>query len=325
MNGSEHLTENQLNDYFGNHALKGEAKHRIGRHLLQCDFCLKRLPQPTTEQFWAALMTDEETEVSSDGRSLLAARLELIAQSLKQPKIFALGAASLAVVLFFSTFLWLSQAESYETGNEVVQNFETKNSQPVFDQTGDQQMDLPRESSSGDNNSSSPASTQTVSQPEPIETKLIKTKQTTKSVAHSNVFDAKKQVNLLQKENVALTRGSAMPKCDDQPAIDLTVEASNEKVVLKWKKVPKAAKYHLYISDEEEILIDEYETGQGTSYALTKPLDPAKTYQWKVIITLENGETVIGDARKFTVKDLKSNPKKSERKGKSEIRCTEDK
>lgn len=116
-----------------------------------------------------------------------------------------------------------------------------------------------------------------------------------------------------------------MPKCDNQPAIDLTVEASNEKVVLKWKKVPKAAKYHLYISDEEEILIDEYETGQGTSYALTKPLDPAKTYQWKVIITLENGETVIGDARKFTVKELKSNPKKSERKGKSEIRCSEDK
>jgi hypothetical protein len=184
---------------------------------------------------------------------------------------------------------------------------------------------VPRESPNGDDSSSSPASTQTVSQPEPVETKLIKTKQTTKSVASSNIFDAKKQGNPLQKENVALTRGSAVPKCDEPPAIDLTVEASNEKVVLKWKKVPKAAKYHLYISDEEEILIDEYETEQKTFYALTKPLDPAKTYQWKVIITLENGETVIGDARKFTVKDLKSNPKKSERKRKSEIRCSEDK
>lgn len=325
MNGSEHLTENQLNDYFGNHALKGEAKHRIGRHLLQCDFCLKRLPQPTTEQFWAALMTDEETEVSNDERSSLAARLDLIAQSLKQPKIFALGAAALAVVLFFSTFLWLNQAESSEMENEVVQNFETKNSQPVFDQTGDKQTDLPRESSSGDNNSSSHVMPQAVHQQEPAQTNLLKPKQNAKTVDSSNVFSAKKQENLPRRENVALTRGSAMPKCGDQPAIDLTVAASSEKVMLKWKKVPKAAKYHLYISDEEEILIDEYETERETFYALTKPLDPLKTYQWKVVITLENGETVIGDSRKFTVKDLNPNQKKSEKKGKSEIRCSEDK
>ena len=65
MNRSEHLTENQLHDYLGNSALDREAKHRIGRHLLQCDFCLKRLPPPTAEQFWAALMTDNETDDDS--------------------------------------------------------------------------------------------------------------------------------------------------------------------------------------------------------------------------------------------------------------------
>ncbi len=96
MNRSEHLTDIQLTDYFGD-ALERAAKHDIGRHLLQCDFCLKRSPQPTPEQFWAALMTDE-VEDSQDERTSLAARLKLVAGVLKQPKIFALSAAALAAV-----------------------------------------------------------------------------------------------------------------------------------------------------------------------------------------------------------------------------------
>jgi hypothetical protein len=74
MNRSEHLTENQLDDYFGNSVLAQGARHEIGRHLLQCDFCLKRLPQPTTEHFWAALMTDENADDAFDERESLAAR-----------------------------------------------------------------------------------------------------------------------------------------------------------------------------------------------------------------------------------------------------------
>ncbi len=103
MNRSEHLTENQLSDYFGNAALDKEAKHRIGRHLLQCDFCLKRLPQPTAEQFWAALMTDEADD-SPDERTTLAARLNSIVQSLKHPKVFAIergGVGSFNIFLGF--------------------------------------------------------------------------------------------------------------------------------------------------------------------------------------------------------------------------------
>lgn len=119
MNRSEHLTDNQLTDYFGD-ALEREAKHAIGRHLLQCDFCLKRLPQPTPEQFWAALMTDENADDFVDERESLAAPLMLIVQKLMQPKIFALSAATLAIVLFFSAFIWLGAAKSSETEKEVA-------------------------------------------------------------------------------------------------------------------------------------------------------------------------------------------------------------
>jgi hypothetical protein len=71
------------------------------------------LPQPTAEQFLAALMTDEDDD-SLDEKMTLAARLNLIVQSLKQPKLFAISTAALAILLFFSAFIWLNAAKSFE-------------------------------------------------------------------------------------------------------------------------------------------------------------------------------------------------------------------
>lgn len=330
MNKSEHLTENQLNDYFGNHALKGEAKHRIGRHLLQCDFCLKRLPQPTTEQFWAALMTDEETEVSSDEKCSLAARLDLIAQSLKQPKVFVFGAAALVIALFFSAFIWLNAAKSSEAQNEVAQNFEVNDSQPVFNQTGSVEIKKPDVLPNVESNiiPSAPATARVIAKREPASASNNAPKHNLKTAFRNDLnLQTPAKSPGAQKANISSTRGglSDLPKCGSDVALETTTDASGETVTLKWKKVSKAAKYHLYISDDEEILLDEFETDEETSFVLKKPLDPLKTYKWKVVVTLENGETVIGDAQKFTVKDLKSNRKKSGKKEKSEIRCSEDK
>jgi hypothetical protein len=324
MNRSEHLTENQLNAYFGNSALAQEAKHEIGRHLLQCDFCLKRLPQPTAEHFWTALMTDENADDFVDERASLAACLRLIVQKLMQPKVFALSTAALAVVLFFSAFIWLNAAKSSEMEKEVAVNFETKEPQPVFNQTGDENINLPHEFPGNENSPSSPVSNQIVVRQETLEVKSVRPKQNTK-IASSNDFKAKTQENMPQKENIVLTRGGKSQKCGEHPMIDFAAEKSDENVVLKWKKIPNAAKYHLYVSDDEEILVDEFESAEATSYVLKKPLDLLKTYKWKIVVTLENGETVVSNSQKFTVKDLRSDQKKSKRKEKSEIRCSEDK
>jgi HAMP domain-containing protein len=322
MNRSEHLTDNQLNAYFGDSTFDREAKHKIGQHLLQCDDCLKRLPQPTPAHFWKALMTDENSEDAVDERESFAVRLRHIIQKLTQPKIFALSAAGLLIVLFFSAFIWLNAAKSSEVEKEVAQNIETKEPQIIFNNAGEEKINLPSVIPTAKSDNSSPsASTRIVPDRDLPTAKEIKPKSNSKT-ASSNDFSVKKQGNLLQKENIALTRGGATPKCGAPTAINLAVETSGEKVVLKWIKVPNAAKYHLYVSDDEEILIDEYETTEGTSYALTKPIDPAKTYQWKVVITLENGNTVIGDSQKFTVKEIQQNLKKSEKNKKFFVRCT---
>ena len=325
MNQSQHLTENQLTDYFSNAALDKEAKHRIGRHLLQCDFCLKRLPQPTTEQFWAALMTDDDAKDSRDERTTLTAQLSSIFQSLKHPKVFALSAAALAVLIFFSAFIWLDAAKSSEMETEVAQNFEP--AQSVFNQNSDEQIN-PSSILPTDENTYpfSPATTsRAIAKPDSPATSNTP-KHNLKTAARTDISlkTQVKSANESEKANISSTRGgsSVLPKCA-AVAVEMTTGSKGEAITLKWKKVPSAAKYHLYISDDDEILVDEYETEQETSYVLKKPLDPVKVYRWKVVITLEDGSTVIGDSQKFTIKNFHPNQKKSERKEKSDIRCSQ--
>lgn len=142
MNGSKHLTDNQLADYFGN-LLERETKHVVGRHLLQCDLCLKKLPQPTPEQFMAALMAENETNDASDvSKTSLATQLKFTAQLLKRQKIFALSAGGLAIVLFFSAFVWLGAVRSSVFESEVAENFEIKDTPSVFNQSDDEKINL---------------------------------------------------------------------------------------------------------------------------------------------------------------------------------------
>lgn len=344
MSPSEHLTENQLNDYLGNSALDKNEKHRTGRHLLQCDFCLKRLPQPTPQQFWAALMTDNNcVDDSRDDKATLAAWLNSISDSLKQPKILVWGASALAICLFVTAFFWFDAAKSSYAEKEVAQSFEVIETQSVPNLNGDNNENLPPtfpNSNDGDDNSPSP--------PLNVESKLpisgnVKSgnRSSARIVSGQNSpVSTNAQPKAISKTaprksdtwdptitNVSSTRGGAvgLPKCCELQPLDLAIGISNEAVLLKWKKVPNAAKYHIYVSDDEEILVDEFETEQETAYALKKPLAPQKTYQWKVVITLEDGKTIVGDSQKFTVKDLQSNQKRSDRKKGNAIRCSESK
>lgn len=62
---ANHLTQEQLNAY---HSMPRNDKetHKLGRHLLLCDDCLKRLPIPTREQFLRAVFDDEIDEDNFD-------------------------------------------------------------------------------------------------------------------------------------------------------------------------------------------------------------------------------------------------------------------
>ena len=120
---------------------------------------------------------------------------------------------------------------------------------------------------------------------------------------------------------VSKIRGAAS-NCNDAGLFEMGFESIEQTHVLKWRKFPDAVKYHLYISDDDEVLIDEFETGQATSYALTKPLDQKKSYRWKVIITLANGKTMNVATQKFSSLDFLSVQNRTIHKTRALTRCS---
>lgn len=323
MKTTKHLTNHQLKVYFED-SLEKETKQAIGRHLLQCDFCLKRLPSPTSEQFWSALLMENDVNDLQAEKITSATRLEVNVQSLFQRSFSPMSAVVLTIVLVVVSFTFINfikSAESLDVDNDnVVAEFSPSiNTSPALERTSSNVSEKPTAVFSvTENNRSRADFNRTANRNFPVKNVASSKSKLTSRVTTNTQMTDKSLVRSNMK--ISTTRGSISPKrrLDETPNCSVA-EIDDEKVVLKWNKVPKAVKYHLYVSDDDEILIDEFETERETFYVLNKPLDAAKTYQWKLIVTLENGETVLGNPQSFKVKNLES--KRKSRK-KSDTRCT---
>lgn len=301
----KHLTKAELAAYSLGTLDTGKS-HKIGRHLLTCAECRRLMPMPSVERFWTAIMTDSEIKeatVKDESENFLSS----IYSFLKLQSGLLWGGASLVIILSFSFLLWLSLSNS---GRELVQNYENdselKFPLPMLTPTNEKQI------SSTNSNRAVISSTPRISKTEVPKQKTIE---------NISRQDFNKPILKQQDNKIVATRGVSA-KCSENNSIEIEFVTSNENFVFKWKAVPKATKYHLYISDDEEILIDEFETPNETTFVLKKSLDPLKTYKWKIIVTLEDGQQVIGDSQKFTMKDFQTKQKKIETKRSSETRCS---
>ncbi|HRH40292.1 MAG TPA: zf-HC2 domain-containing protein [Pyrinomonadaceae bacterium] len=308
MTNFKHLTQIELVAYHSDSLAKDE-RHEIGKHLLNCAECRKLLPMPSVERFWAAIMTDSEIQDApqkEDTENFLSSLSSLI----KLQSGLLWGGAALLIIFCFSFLLWSGSTDS---SNEVVQTFDNELSSELT-------FPLPVQTTVKENPASSTNSKRVEVMPTPKNLKLDSPKP---KISQNNLSqDFKKPTSKQPDETISATRGVSA-KCSENREVEIELSLSKENLVFKWKKVPKAVKYHLYISDDEEILIDEYETADETTFVLKKPLDPLKTYKWKIIITLENGQTIPGPSNKFTVKDFQTKQSKPEKKI-SDNRCGED-
>lgn len=309
MTNFKHLSKAELLAYSLGSLEKPESHRDIGRHLLNCAECRKSLPMPSIDRFWAAIDTDAEIKDAPQKEESENFLLSLIS-FLKFESGFAWGGAALIIIFSFSLLLWLNFADQ---SREVVQTFNNES---------DSEFNFPAalETRIKDNSASITNSNRAVTVPTAKNSKSDSPKP---KISQSNLSqDSKKpSLKLERNETVSATRGVST-KCGENQPIRIEFSADKENFVFKWKAVPKAAKYHLYISDDDEILIDEFETDAETSFVLKKPLDPMKTYKWKIIVTLENGQQVVGDSQKFTIRDFQSDQKKIETKKSSETRCS---
>lgn len=309
MTNFKHLTQIELLAYH-NDTLEKAERQKVKKHLLNCADCRKQLPLPSVEQFWAAIMTNSDTIEAPVKVKTEVSQISIFARFssfLKLQSGLLWGSALLIIIFSFSFLLWLSVADSSRI---VVQKFENESGSELKSPT-------PTVTSTNGNPASSANSNQVVVNPTP---KISKREDKPKILQNNSRRELNKPNLKEKKENISTVRGSST-YCNEEENIALEFVANKENFVFKWKKVPNAVKYHLYISDDDEILIDEFETEKETTFILKKSLDPLKSYKWKIIVTLENGKTLVSSSQKFKVNNFQKTPLRFNEKKTTNGRC----
>ncbi len=313
MNPSEHLTDIQIAAFTACRLPERESRE-IGSHLLGCVNCRGLLPLPVLDGFWKAVMNEKAYDrlepFSTDST------IRKFAKLFSKPRSLAWSTGSLVVIL--SLALLILSTVSKETGveNDVAKSIEIE--VPVSwgaDQTDSRRIVLPPPPKSDVPHNEPP----TVSPVGP----QFPNRRDSRSTEDLRTAEGRRAPARRANTNISSTRG-AMTKCGIERTFGMQLGSAESNLQLKWETVPNATKYNLYISDDDEILIDEYETDKDTSYILKKTLDPKKSYKWKIVITLEDGKTLSVDARKFSARDLQSNQKVRKSSAKADTRCLMD-
>lgn len=307
MKNFQHLTKNQILAY-SNDSLNEVDSKEIGRHLLNCEICRKTLPIPTVEQFWSAILTDREGDAQSlDKKTVeVSSIMSGFSSFLNFHSNLIWSGAILTVLIGFSFLIWLSVANSNREIAGVINNegiSEEKSLLPVS--TPKEKVLTP------------PNSNRIVIAPTPKQPKMDAPKQMS---PRNNVVNKSERKELNKKDQTSEIRGVSS-NCNEDKGLELEFSTNKENFVFKWKKVPNAVKYHLYISDDEEILIDEFETERETTFILKKSLDPLKSYKWKIIVTLESGKTLLSSSQKFKVNNFQKTPLRFNDKKNTNGRC----
>jgi len=274
------------------------------------------LPIPDRAQVWTAITTEREVnEIQRTVSSPSADRADskwFVGLFCKRNRL-AWAGSMLLLAFSLAGLLIMSASNGENTENEVVRTFQLEN--PIPAPNGNQATEL--NAGLPDSGTDSPVKgVNSVSKDREGAKTRRKTDSRTTAATDNRTTRG-------MNRSISPTRGSITP-CAVGRTIEMELGSHKSDLILRWRRVRNAAKYHLYVSDDNEILIDEFETDQDTSYVLKKPLDPSKAYKWKIVITLENGQVIVADSQKFTSEDIRSVQEKvSSKRQRSVTRCSE--
>lgn len=325
MNAARHLTKNQLAGYSA--GTLSEAKARAaGRHLLQCEACRKLMPMPSPERFMSVLMTENDL-VSAGTTTTTAAAAEKMVTSTRRslnaylavfnsPTGFAWSAGALVLILTITTFLWIyagRQQKMAGDNGEVAQINSAEReviNPPVF---------VPSPVSIGSSNSGSSDhpgrlpgddnSFRVVNGVKQTEHKDKPLRETERDYQPDRRLTNKTDRSLSGSNSgankIVVSTSRSLNDCPPgSPEIVLSpyFETVTEKQpVLRWKAVPGAVQYELYVSDSEQMLVEKGEVKDDTSYRLKKELEANKSYKWKVIALLSDNKRLSSDSINFSI------------------------
>jgi len=311
MKTVEHLTKEQLEGYAADSLAPADAD-TTGRHLLQCAVCRDRLPAPTPEQFWAALLIDEPEREEGFVTENLAPKqspFSTVFTLFRQPAL--LGVCALILIAGFSFLIWLGASKQSNSEPEVAQRGETpkkaetsntENNFPIIENlpdatTGDQILTVENHDSSRqqqqqsrlakpENNSSN--TTETPNQPSETEDReLAQLLENTPPAVSSLRADQEK---ILRNSNSDDKKNSSSaPTFALLAPVGETVLENTP--VFRWQKMANVTNYRISILDADfnEVLTAEV---SGNSFKPDKPLKRGAKYLWRVAAQTASGETL---------------------------------
>jgi hypothetical protein len=245
----------------------------IGRHLLICKECRAKLPAGSPEEFLNCVFEDTLQFESQCRRSVFAFP-SFSTFSIARAAAFA----GLAVVLIVGLYLVAGDRLAPSGTTTVARGDQSDvsiNVDPVPPQRAEtlpSPVDYPPALRDPDSRSGSANS---------------------KNHVRSGQGRTRRALSPAPTFRNAETRGNGNP-CSNRTTVHLESVSDGQEVVLKWNAVKGAASYDVYIADLDENLIDHFESKSRTSYRSSVILEPTRTYRWKLIITLLNGNRIVG-------------------------------
>jgi hypothetical protein len=326
MNVVEHLTKNQLAGYSTGTLSETEAR-AAGRHLLQCEACRKLMPMPSPERFMSVLMTENDlvaagttTTTAAAEKTVASTRRSLSAYFavFNSPAGFAWSAGgALVLILTVTAFLWIyadrQQTTSGGDNGEIAQINPAEReviNPPVFIPSpvsiGSSNLGIGDHPSKSTGNDNSFRVVNGVKEAQHKEKPLRETERDSQPDKRlNNKIDRSLTGSNSGSNKVVVSTSRSLNDCPQgSPEIVLSpyFETVTEKQpVLRWKAVPGAVQYELYVSDSEQMMVEKGEVKDDTSFRLKKELEANKSYKWKVIALLSENKRLSSDSISFSV------------------------
>lgn len=305
----EHLTRFELKAYAEN-SLAPREHQQLGKHLLVCAECRANLAPPTPERLRAAILREEiwdEDLVETSAESAKVVRWSFI-DIFRHLRTLGLVSAALVLLLGLSVIVWL---QFMTPGNNSLvgglKNIENNQSPPVGSNNSSENRNE-NVSSVNSKASESNGNTNTANNKPEGQTPAATNRDGRGKAGKPSGNDASKNNipanRAAGRQNNLIVLPIRSTKCPPG-TIDMILSPYFETVtesrpVLRWKKVPGAVSFHLYVSDSDQNLVEEAETKE-TSFKLTTDLEQNKSYRWKIVATLANDKLVKSESISFSV------------------------
>lgn len=290
MNLDGHLSTDLLREFRSGDVSHSE-KLSVERHLIQCSECRARSPLPAALEFWSAVFHEDNAAAIGSGRWFLGKEL-IGSLRFRQAFRLAIPASLLLLIAGGFAYLFFGPIAASRNESEIA-----RTSEPELLNSGTQ----PNISPAIDPGHSSGEPNITTSKGSTYKSDKVQLQGNSPTPRDPNV---KSTLFPRPDRGVASSTRGLNLRCGEQIRIAMSLRPTEAGIELRWDPIADAVKYTVFVSDFNEKLIDEFETKDKTVHVVATRLDPDTRYEWKLLVELKDGRSIVGRSRSFTAKGI---------------------